>query len=164
MAGRHNVLREGVIAGLIGASAVAIWFLLVDTINRRPLYTPNRLGTAVLDIFGPRGMEGTATHVVLYTIVHVLAFIAVGVLVSLVVHKAEREPSVLALFLVLFVVVEMAFYGLTAILSDAGVLGEFAWYQVGVANLIAAFLMGTYMWRLHPALRQEFAHALGGKE
>jgi hypothetical protein len=166
MAGRQRVVREGVIAGLIGATAVAVWFLIVDSINGRPLYTPNRLGTALLDVFGPRGMEGMATHVVLYTIVHVFAFILVGMLVSLVVHRAEREPSILALFLVLFVVVELAFYGLTAILSDSGLLGDFAWYQVGVANLIAAFLMGTYMWRLHPALtangngraRERFAH------
>jgi hypothetical protein len=28
---RHNLAREGVIAGAIGATGVALWFLIVDT-------------------------------------------------------------------------------------------------------------------------------------
>jgi hypothetical protein len=36
----HNFLREGIITGFIGATAIAIWFLIVDTISGRPFYTP----------------------------------------------------------------------------------------------------------------------------
>ncbi len=100
-------------------------------------------------------------HVIAYTIFHFSSFFLVGILVSLVVHRAEEQPSILALFLVLFVVMEMAFYGLTAILSDQAFLGQMGWWEIGAANLIATVLMGTYMWRLHPELREEFAHALG---
>jgi hypothetical protein len=162
---RHSVVREGVISGAIGATAVAVWFLIVNALTGRPLlYTPNVLGRGLFAVLGPLGTEGSGVHIVAYTIFHYAAFIFLGFLVSLVVHQAERQPSVLALFLILFVVFEMAFYGLTAILADEAILGQMAWWEIGAANLLAALLMGTYTWRLHPALRHEFAVALGGRE
>src|SRR2546422_3623474 len=42
-----RVLREGFIAGLIGAAAVAPWFLIVDLVAGRPFFTPAMLGSAV---------------------------------------------------------------------------------------------------------------------
>ena len=42
-----RVLREGFWAGCIGAAAVAVWFLIVDTVNGRPFFTPAMLGSAV---------------------------------------------------------------------------------------------------------------------
>src|SRR5205823_1851736 len=41
-----RILREGFIAGLIGAGAVALWFLIVDIIAGRPFFTPAMLGSA----------------------------------------------------------------------------------------------------------------------
>ena len=38
---------EGIIAGIIGAATIAIWVLILDTINGHPLYTPTLLGTAL---------------------------------------------------------------------------------------------------------------------
>ena len=32
----HRTLREGVLAGFLGASAVALWFLILDTVAGRP--------------------------------------------------------------------------------------------------------------------------------
>ena len=43
----NRILREGFIAGCIGAAAVAVWFLVVDTVNGRPFFTPAMLGSAV---------------------------------------------------------------------------------------------------------------------
>jgi len=43
----NRILREGFIAGCIGAAAVAIWFLVVDAINGQALFTPAMLGSAV---------------------------------------------------------------------------------------------------------------------
>ena len=40
-----RILREGFIAGLIGAGAVALWFLIVDMIAGRPFFTPAMLGS-----------------------------------------------------------------------------------------------------------------------
>ncbi len=51
VSGDSTVVQDGVVAGLIGAATIAIWFLVVDTINGRPLYTPTVLGTAILFLF-----------------------------------------------------------------------------------------------------------------
>jgi divalent metal cation (Fe/Co/Zn/Cd) transporter len=91
-------------------------------------------------------------------------FSLAGMLLVAVAHRARVESSVLAGFLILFVAFEIGFYGLTALLSQQELLGELAWYQIGIGNLLAAAAMGTYLWRRHPELSSEFAHALGGAE
>ena len=42
-----RLYQEGMIAGLVGAAIVALWFLILDAFNGRPLYTPTVLGTAL---------------------------------------------------------------------------------------------------------------------
>jgi hypothetical protein len=42
-----GVYIEGVVAGMIGAATIAIWFFIVDLYNGRPFYTPNVLGAAL---------------------------------------------------------------------------------------------------------------------
>ncbi|MEO5740241.1 MAG: hypothetical protein ABIS29_06575 [Vicinamibacterales bacterium] len=159
-----SVVREGITAGVIGATAVAVWFLIVDTIAGHPFYTPTVLGEAVFGFFGPPAGETSAMHVIGYTFVHYAAFIALGTLLAFIVRRAEVDTGVLAGLLLLFVIFEVGFYGATALLSQWGRLGDLAWYQVGAANLLAAGLMGNYIWRGHPALKQQFAYALGGDE
>ena len=50
---QHNFLREGVITGFIGATAIAVWFLIVDVIGGHPLYTPNFLGQGLVPKLPP---------------------------------------------------------------------------------------------------------------
>jgi hypothetical protein len=42
------VYTEGLLAGVAGAATIAGWFLLLDSIAGRPLYTPSVLGTALV--------------------------------------------------------------------------------------------------------------------
>lgn len=164
MTNHHNALREGFIAGVLGATSVALWFFIVDSVSGRPFHTPALLGTALLGVLGPAGSEGMLTHVAIYTLFHYAAFCVVGVVLMLIVHRAKTEPAVLAGLLILFVAFETGFYGLTALLSQDELLGSLAWYQIAAGNLLAAASMGIYVWRRHPALGRDFAHALGGTE
>jgi hypothetical protein len=157
-------VREGIIAGLLGATSIAIWFLIVDIVAGRPFYTPSVLGIGLLSVFGPRGDEGMVAQVIAYTIFHYGIFLGIGMLVSYIVHRAEKDDTVLAVALILFVALEVGFYGLVAVLSQSRQLGNLAWYQVLAGNLIAALTMGTYIWRTHPELRRELQHALVGDE
>ena len=156
----HSIIREGLIAGFLGATAVAVWFFIVDLIGGRPLFTPNVLGVGLLSVFG-RSPEPTVLNVTAYTIFHYAAFTAVGILAVILVHAGERLPSVLAGSMILFVAIELGFYGLVALLQET-VLGNLAWYQILAGNLLAAVLMGTYLWRAHPALKQRLVSALEG--
>ena len=156
----HSIVREGLIAGFLGATAVAVWFFVVDLIGGRPLFTPNTLGEGLLSIFG-RSPESRAVNIIAYTIFHYAAFTLVGMLAVVLVHTGERIPSVLAGSMILFVAIELGFYGLVAMLQQT-VLGNFAWYQILAGNVLAAGLMGTYLWRSHPAIRTGLVSALEG--
>jgi hypothetical protein len=165
MATRSGLLREGVIAGAIGATSVAIWFLLVDTIAGRPLHTPRILGAAFFSVLGTAMTPDSASAQVLgYTVFHYIAFAVLGIIAAALIRAAQSEPNIVAGLVVLFVAFEAGFYGLTALLSQSELMGNFAWYQVGAANLIAAGLMGFYLLKVHPELRQEMDYALSGRE
>jgi hypothetical protein len=159
-----SAVREGVIAGALGATIVAIWFLGVDVIAGHPLRTPELLGRALISVLGPSGSEGAFIYIAAYTVFHYAAFAAIGTLAAMAIHWAEREPTVLAGFLILFVVAEIGFYGLVGFLSEPGVLGGIAWYQVLIGNLLAAAVMGWYLWHAHPRLGRDLDHALSGRE
>jgi hypothetical protein len=156
----HSIVREGVIAGFLGATAVAVWFFVVDLIAGHALFTPNVLGEGLLSIFG-RAPESQAVNVIAYTLFHYAAFTLVGVIAVVLVHAGERTASVLAGSMILFVAIELGFYGLVALLQET-TLGKLAWYQILAGNLLAAGLMGTYLWRAHPALRAGLVSALDG--
>lgn len=164
MHSHQRVVREGLVAGAIGATGVAIWFLLIDAVAGQPLLTPSALGGVLAGDFSSASSDVYVPWVIAYTIFHLAAFLAVGLILSLVAHRAEQESSILAVFLILFVVFELGFYGLTAILAETRLPGALAWYRVAGGNLIAALLMGTYVWRGHRALAAEFAEALGARE
>jgi FtsH-binding integral membrane protein len=85
----------------------------------------------------------------LYTPIHFILFALFGVLVVFLMHRAKKQPSLLMLALMLFAVFEGGFTGLVAILEQTA-LGDLAWYQVAIGNLIAVIVMGWYVWRRHP--------------
>ena len=157
----HPLLHDGVIAGLIGAAGIAVWFLIIDTIAGHPLRTPAALGEGLLRVLGPgSATDTTTTFVLVYTVFHFAAFMLVGLVAALVVKLAQTEPSVLLGFVVLFVATEIGFYGFTGLLDQASPLRTLAWYQVMIGNLIAAALMGYYFYRTHGELGEEFRHSL----
>ena len=70
-----GVYVQGVVAGLIGAATIAIWFFILDLYSGRPFYTPNVLGAA-LSLSGA-GHDVTTIpisleFVVFYSWIHVL--------------------------------------------------------------------------------------------
>lgn len=151
----HGTIRQGLVAGVIGAAAVAIWFLVVDLFAREALWTPGALGSALLA--GARSPEevriGVGT-VLGYTAIHVAAFLLVGVVAAGLVEQAERFPPFVFALLLLFVVFEVFFVGIAALMG-AWVLEEIAWWSVMAGNLLAAVLMGSYLWRVHPELQEQ---------
>lgn len=161
----HPLLRDGIIAGVIGATCIAVLFFIVDLSTGHLLLTPAVLGRALVSVFVPNvSPDHTAAFVIVYTLFHYAAFIVVGIIASIIVYTAYREPSVLMGFVVLFAFVEVGFYGLVALLSLATPLGAFAWYDVMIGNVVAAVAMGIYLWRMHPRMAESFRHSMDGEE
>lgn len=159
----RSLAGEGVVAGLLGAAGVAGWFLAVDTLSGHPFFTPDALGRLLFGALGlPAGPRGSIDPVVVaaYTVFHCAVFVGVGMVAVLLVRAAERQPVVLALLAVLFVVIELGFYGATAVVDTTGVLGRLAWWQVAGGNLVAVALMGGYLARRHPGLGERIDYVL----
>jgi hypothetical protein len=161
---RHGLVREGIYSGAVGATVIAVWFLIVDTVAGHPFYTPRVLGRGLISILGMATMPDTAmTEVLGYTLVHYVAFAIAGIIVVAVVHQADRTPGILAGLLVMFVMFMVGFYGAAAFLSESP-LGGLAWYQIFIANLLASASMGWFIWKRHPRLTAQINTALEGRD
>lgn len=148
----HRTTRLGITAGLIGAFTVAGWFLVVDVVAREPFFTPAALGSLLFR--GGGGLEDVVVGVgpVLgYSFVHFTFFILFGVMLSGLTEQVRRFPPLAFGLLILFVVFEVFFITLVAILGR-WMLQELAWWSILIGNMLAAVTMGTYMWRAHPEL------------
>jgi hypothetical protein len=149
-----RLYQEGLIAGLIGAATVAVWFLIIDTIQGRPLYTPTVLGAALFHRGAAPWLDSVPNFemVLMFTWVHGLAFVVIGGIVARLLAFAERQSSMGFGILMLFVFFEFGFIA-AAMVFAAPVLRALAWPAILVANLLAATTMGSYFWLRHPNLR-----------
>jgi hypothetical protein len=150
-----RLYQEGIIAGTLGAATIALWFLVLDILAGRPLYTPNVLGIA---LFKGRGglvpqayVEISLGIVVAFTAIHWLVFALIGGLASRLLGLAEHNPNLGFGVLLLFVLFEGGFLS-AAMLFAEPVLHALAWQSVLIGNLLAALAMGGYLWRRHPHL------------
>lgn len=151
----RTLVEEGVLCGIIGAAVVAVFFLLVDSLQARPLWTPSILGSVLF--LGLRVEEVTsvsATMVFAYTGVHVLLFLLAGLGLAWMVSQVERNPQFGLFLVLLFLLFQSIVFGLevTLVPSLVGALGAGV---VAAANLLSAAAMFWYLLRRHPeALRR----------
>lgn len=157
-----RIVREGFVAGLLGAAGVAVWFLLADTIAGRPLFTPAMLGGALFwGVHDPAQAQVAAPAVVAYTMVHIAAFVVVGMIGAAMALAVETFPP--ALFLVVFglAIFEFGFFLVLALVARP-LLGALTWWSVALGNALAIVLMTYYFWRTHPVMREKIlANPLG---
>jgi hypothetical protein len=151
-----RVYQEGIIAGILGALTVAVWFLVVDMMHGRPFYTPTVLGTA---LFGRGVWPGTLETlppsfdmVAMFTWVHVLAFVVIGVVVAHLIAIAERNPN-LGFGIVLLFVILQACFTVAAMIVAEPVLRALTWQAILVANFLAAGVIAGYFWLRHPTMQ-----------
>ena len=150
----HPLAREAVVAGLLGAAAVAIWFLILDMMHGRLLFTPAALGSAIFTgASGVEEVQRTAPMVLGYTLLHVVGFLLVGFIAARLMFGADREPRVLLGAGVAFMVMEVATLCFLA-LAASWLLDALSFWTVLVANVIAAAVMGWYLYRQHPQVRR----------
>ena len=161
----HGTWREGILAGFIGATGVALWFLMVDLVAAELFFTPTRLGMAFGRVFRVPLMVESGTIAFLgYTVLHYAVFAAIGTLAAAVVHASGRSPSLLAGAFLAFVVSEALIYGFIALLHGTDLLEHLTWVLLAIGNLIGAVLIGWKLWRDHPALKAGFDTALGERQ
>jgi hypothetical protein len=96
------------------------------------------------DLASTEGVEVSLKLVLMYTWVHWLAFIALGVIAAQLLSLTKRNLNLgLSIFL-LFLTLEFGFVGTWFILAEP-VLDELAWTTVLLGNLLAAIGMAIYL-------------------
>jgi hypothetical protein len=155
--GENRVVKEGIVTGLIGAGVVAVWFFLFDLLRGRPFFTPGALGSALF--LGSSTVQSVIVSpgtVIGYTIMHVLAFAVTGFLAAAIVTAADETPPLILGAVMFFAAFEAFFMGLLAMVAEF-LLGTLAWWTIAVGNVLAAVVMGWYLWIHHPKLRAALA-------
>jgi hypothetical protein len=149
------VAKDGILSGAIGALMVAVWFLILDSIAGRPLYTPSLLGKVLFGV--PNAMQDPAivpSVAAVYTGMHLAVFVVVGIVAAYIVAAVEHMPSMRVLFFFFFVILEGAFFVYDLLEGDE-LIGKLGVTTVVIANLLAAGGMSAYfVWR-HPRARRD---------
>jgi hypothetical protein len=140
LAGDHDSLREGTTLGIIVATAIWVWLVVVDAVAGQPFQTFAALG-----------------GITVFTVVHYLLNIVYGVVIVSAVHGAAREPSVALALVFGLVTFEIALAMLTVLLSHLG-LGELAWVRIFGGSLVGAAVALFVLSRRHP-LASQLRHA-----
>ncbi|UCF20510.1 MAG: hypothetical protein JSU87_03620 [Gemmatimonadota bacterium] len=156
-----SVAREGALAGVIGAVALAFWFLIADSIAGQPFHTPALLGARVFTSnFDPAdaGMPDSAAALVAgYTLVHGLAFVLAGLMIASAMAVFERTPPLLIPgFFFLFVFFEFVYYTYVLAFVEP-VFTAVNWPAILIGNIIAVAAMAAFFLRRHPDLLRRLA-------
>ncbi len=152
MASKSRYLREGIIAGLIGAATVAVWFLIYDAASGRSFRTPALLGAATFrGVRDPADVPTAAHLVVQYTVLHCVVFAMIGVLIAYLIVSAQRQPSRLLLMFIVLMCFEAFFLAIVTWLAQP-VLNELAWWAIPLGNAFGAVGMLIYFFVGHRAL------------
>lgn len=155
-----SIVENGVLAGLVGASVVALWFMVLDVAVRgMPFFTPTLLGSIIFA--GKEAAEVTAIDgaaIFAYTGLHGILFLAAGTALASMFYHFEHNPQAGFILLLLFVTFEAILWGLgvTVIPALAGAVGAWA---ILVANVGSAAAMFAFLLQRHPRALRSLAAA-----
>lgn len=157
--GRATVWWQGLVAGLLGYAAVALFFGVVSLFAGDSFFH-----TAAVLGHGLLGTDpGLTTELVrpgpvfAYNGVHLLLFLAFGCVASWLLEEVERHPRFW--YVVFFAFLAGFFYdvALMTLFTLPLPAEELSWVTVLVANLLAGLTMGFYLVRGHPELPERLA-------
>ena len=150
---RHwgRVLTEGMVTGVLGYAAVAVFFALRNVLlGRSALHTAAVLGGLLTGTpVDPATPAIEAGPVLAYNAVHLLVFLAVGLLAAALVFATERYRELWELFLLIFVGIFMV-SGFTFAVLIGRAAAVVPWWSIVVADALAAAAMGAYLLYRHP--------------
>src|SRR5687767_7561264 len=145
MTASSRIVREGIIVGLTGFAAVALFYAAFDFLAARGfLFTVNLLGEAVF--FGLRdpGVLWTLiavnlNAVLLYTALHLVMSLVIGMFVSWLVSHLEGPPPEVRLAVLLIAAgFFVTIFGIGMVSSPIKAL--LPWWSVVLANALAAMV------------------------
>ena len=154
-----RIVTEGITAGALGATAVAAWFLLYDAAQGRPYFTPALLGAVLFH--GLRDVSAVSISwplVLGYSLFPWAASALFAIAAAAMLAGADRQPTLLFVFVMLVCCFEVFALALVAVLAE-WLFEALAWWSIAVANALAVVVMLSFLGRRHRQAWQEL-HAV----
>ena len=150
---REEVLVQGLIAGVVGYAAVALFFLLLNVIvGRSPFYTAAALGSTLF--YGMGDLTQLAIEpgpVLAFNGVHLFLSLLAGTIAAWLLYETERHHFIW--YFVLFVFLAAFVYSLLVVgIVGAEIAHVISWWAVLAANVIWMLALGSYLWFQHRGL------------
>lgn len=157
-----DFLYETFYGGAIGGSVLALFFLVVDTLARQPLFTPSLVGTAIFtDAAISPTTEIRLDMVAYFSILHFATFLVAGAGLSWlyrVLDPYARRSTFLVALTFALLTGGFALIGITLAPVVVPVVG-LVWIVLG--NLLTAFAMVTFLDRAHASSEKAETEARG---
>lgn len=155
-----SIAENGVVAGMIGASVVAVWFLVLDLVTRGlPFFTPSLLGSIIFAGMTAEQVTGLSGGAIFaYTGLHGILFLSAGIALAWMFAQFERNPQAGLILLLLFALFEAILWGIgvSMIPALAGVVGTWA---ILIANVASAAAMFVFLLRRNPHAMESLRRA-----
>jgi hypothetical protein len=159
-----DFLFDSFYSAAIGGSVVALFFLLIDTLDGRPFFTPALIGHTLFNgVTAAEGANLKFSEVPQIVLVHFLWSAAMGTIITWVVHEVElhsRHP--VEVLLVVFAIIETSLLLVVPIVLP-GVVTEIGVVRLGLANLLAAGSISVFfVWSRRMVSGEEIPLASAG--
>lgn len=150
-----RTMRDGIVVGIIGYLSVAGLYAAFDFIAARGLlFTVDLLGKSVFRGLRDPGILGVPIEldvpaIVMYSGLHLLISLVIGLVVVGLVAQSERQPSQ-APMIRLVIVAGFAVTVVVVGLMTSPIRPLLPWWSIVVANVLAVLIAGTYLLRQRP--------------
>jgi hypothetical protein len=147
---------QGLATGFIGYAAVAMFFAIVNLVaGRSPFFTAAFFGSALFyGVRDPALVTVSPGPVLAYNGVHLLMFLALGMIASWLAYLSERGPQFWYIGTLLFLFVVFHLYGFVLLITG-GVQTVIPTWTVFAATVLAGTAMFGYLLWVHPRFRAE---------
>lgn len=153
-------VEAGAVAGLLAGIAIAVFFVAEGAVHLRPFSVPADLASGLLGQpggGGPLGPVGAfavlAFEVLVYTVIHLLTFVGIGVIAAFLPEEKTFGTSLLGGVLYGSIMCTGLLYATRWILGVPVALDVLGLRLVLLANALAGAIIGVvlYMTRMHAA-------------
>lgn len=157
----QDFLYDSFYSAAIGASVVALFFLVIDAVQGRPFFTPSLMGTVMFTGAPADTVSAVRLDMVAwFSLVHMAAFGMLGALLAFLVHEVELHAKNPAQFFVLFLLVFEGAFLVVSHLLLPGVNAVLGHFRIFLANLCAVGAMAVFLYQAHNENAwQRFKHA-----
>jgi hypothetical protein len=149
-----KILNQGLITGAVGYVTVTLVMAVASVAaGQSPLYFAAMMGASLIyGITDPAAVRIAPEFVLSYNGLHLLAFLALGMLTSWLAAQADRGAQLWYVGLFVFILVSFHLMGAVQLAAEP-VRVAIPVYGVWVAGLAASVTMATCILATHPRIR-----------